>query len=55
MGSYGSARCEPCAVIFTTEQPRCGAQSARITVREGNIEQVGDSGQLNERAELDSA
>lgn len=53
-GNYGSGRYEPGAVALDTGYSRNGSCSVRITVHEGDIEQTGDSGQLNERAELDS-
>ena len=53
-GHYGSGRYAPGAVILSDEYARSGHRSARITVREGDVAQRGDSGQANERAELDS-
>jgi len=53
-GDYGSGRYAPGAVSISTEFARTGNRSAAITVREGDVEQRGDSGQRNERAELDS-
>jgi hypothetical protein len=41
-------------VVLTAEYARSGRQSARIKLREGDIAQLGGSGQPNERAELDS-
>lgn len=53
-GNHGSGRYAPGAVVLTGGFARSGRQSARITVREGDIAQFGDSGKPNERAELDS-
>jgi polysaccharide lyase-like protein len=53
-GEHGSGRYAPGAVAIATDRVRSGSRSVRITVREGDVEQTGDSGQLNERAELDS-
>jgi hypothetical protein len=53
-GDAGSGRYAPGAVGVTSEYARSGKQSVRITVREGDVEQQGDDGEANERAELDS-
>jgi hypothetical protein len=53
-GDAGSGRYAPGAVGVTSEYARAGKQSVRITVREGDVEQQGDDGEANERAELDS-
>lgn len=53
-GDHGSGRYAAGAIVFSDEQARSGNQSAKITVREGDVAQRGDSGQANERAELDS-
>ena len=53
-GDHGSGRYAPGAIVMSTDHARSGRQSARITVSEGDVEQLGDSGQRNERAELDS-
>ncbi|MCI0585789.1 MAG: polysaccharide lyase [Planctomycetes bacterium] len=53
-GDHGSGRYAPGAVSIAADRARSGNRSVRITVREGDVEQTGGSGQLNERAELDS-
>ena len=53
-GDYGSGRYEPGAVTITDTIARSGRWSARITVREGDIDQAGDEETRSERAELDS-
>ena len=53
-GDHGSGRYASGAVVLTEEHARSGRRSARITVRQGDVAQRGDSGQANERAELDS-
>jgi hypothetical protein len=53
-GDYGIGRYAPGAVALSGEYARSGKQSARITLQTGDIAQVGNSGQPNERAELDS-
>ena len=53
-GDAGSSRYAPGAVALTAEYARSGRQSVRITVREGDVQQHGDDGEDNERAELDS-
>jgi hypothetical protein len=53
-GDHGSGRFAQGAVVLTQDQARSGRGSARITVRQGDVAQLGDSGQANERAELDS-
>ena len=40
--------------MLTDKRARSGRRSARITLREGDVRQVTDSGKQNERAELDS-
>ena len=53
-GDHGTGRYAPGAVVLTDERARWGRRAARITLREGDVAQRGDSGQENERAELDS-
>jgi hypothetical protein len=53
-GNYGAGRYAPGAIALSKDYARTGTQSVRITVREGDIEQVGDDGLRTERAELDS-
>jgi len=53
-GDYGSGRYAPGAVVLSEDYARSGRRSAQITVRQGDVAQLGDSGQPNERAELDS-
>jgi hypothetical protein len=53
-GDHGTGRYAPGAVQLTDEHARGGRRSARITLSEGDVEQSGDAGQPNERAELDS-
>src|SRR5262245_24229369 len=53
-GDAGEGRYAPGAVAISREHARSGAASVKITVREGDIEQKGDDGNLTERAELDS-
>ncbi len=53
-GDYGSGRYAEGVVVLTDERARSGRRSARITLREGDVRQVTDSGKENERAELDS-
>lgn len=53
-GDCGRGRYEPGAVEVSSEFARTGRFSLRITVREGDIEQVGASGQRIEWTELDS-
>ncbi len=53
-GDYGSGRYASGAVVLSDEFARSGRRSARITLKEGDVAQVGGSGQPNERAELDS-
>lgn len=53
-GDHGSGRYALGAVELDCTRARSGSCAVRITVREGDVEQRGDSGQLNERAELDS-
>ncbi|MFG0316247.1 MAG: hypothetical protein ACF8XB_03160, partial [Planctomycetota bacterium JB042] len=44
-GDAGSGRYVEGAVVVTDERARSGRSSARITVREGDVEQAGDSGE----------
>lgn len=53
-GGRGGARYELGAIVVSADYARSGKRSARITVKEGDIEQVGDDGMRTERAELDS-
>jgi hypothetical protein len=53
-GDYGTGLYEPGAVAISTDYARAGTHSARITVKEGDVEQRGDDGRRVERAELDS-
>jgi hypothetical protein len=53
-GGRGPARYELEAIVISDDRARSGRRSARITVKEGEIEQVGDDGKRTERAELDS-
>jgi hypothetical protein len=53
-GGRGMARYEVGAIVVSADYARSGKRSARITVKEGDIEQVGDDGMRTERAELDS-
>ncbi len=53
-GDYGSGRYAEGAVVLTDERARSGRRCARITLREGDVRQITDSGKENERAELDS-
>jgi hypothetical protein len=53
-GNYGDGRYAPGAVVISKDYARAGTRSVRITVREGDIVQVGDDGLRTERAELDS-
>jgi hypothetical protein len=53
-GNAGDGRYAPGAVAVSTDYARTGTRSARITVREGDIQQTGDDGLQTERAELDS-
>ena len=53
-GNYGTGLYEPGAVAISTDYARTGSRSARITVKEGDVEQRGDDGRRVERAELDS-
>jgi len=53
-GDHGSGRYEPGAVVLCDQFARGGRRSARITLWQGAVAQTGDSGQPNERAELDS-
>lgn len=53
-GGDGTGRYEPGAVVLCGDFARSGRQSARITLWQGAVAQTGDSGQPNERAELDS-
>lgn len=53
-GDEGSGRYAEGAIVVTDSRARSGRHSARITVREGDVAQVDESGERNERAELDS-
>src|SRR5437763_15635158 len=53
-GDYGTGLYVPGAVQISTDYARTGTRSARITVKEGDVEQKGDDGRSVERAELDS-
>jgi hypothetical protein len=53
-GNTGDGRYVPGAVAVSTDYARTGSKAVRITVREGDIEQIGDDGKKTERAELDS-
>lgn len=53
-GDYGSGRYKTGAVTISKSYARSGISSARITVKEGDIEQINDDGVHLERAELDS-
>lgn len=53
-GNAGAGRYEPGAVALTNERARSGKSCVRITVKEGDIKQVGNDGKDTERAELDS-
>jgi Polysaccharide lyase len=53
-GHYGTGLYEPGAVVISADSARTGTRSARITVKEGDVEQRGDDGRRVERAELDS-
>ncbi len=53
-GNYGTGLYAPGAVVVCRDHARGGTRSARITVREGDVEQRGDDGRAVERAELDS-
>jgi hypothetical protein len=47
-------RYEPGAIVISQDYARGGQRSARITVKEGDVEQLGDDGKRVELAELDS-
>jgi hypothetical protein len=53
-GDYGTGLYAPGAVVISRDHARTGTHAARITVKEGDIEQRGDDGRRVERAELDS-
>src|SRR5437763_16705109 len=53
-GDYGTGLYVPGAIQISTNYARTGTRSARITVKEGDVEQKGDDGRSVERAELDS-
>jgi Polysaccharide lyase len=53
-GTYGTGLYVPGAVVVSKDYARSGVWSARITVKEGDVEQRGDDGRRVERAELDS-
>src|SRR5579885_1770175 len=52
--NYGTGLYVPGAIVISKDYARSGTHSARITVKEGDIEQRGDDGKRVERAELDS-
>jgi hypothetical protein len=54
LGTYGTGLFEPGAVVVSQDYARSGRRSARIRVRQGDLEQRGDDGRGAERAELDS-
>lgn len=51
---YGSGLHVPGSVSISTEQARSGTRSARLVLREGNVDAMGDDGQHVERTEIDS-
>ena len=53
-GNAGDGRYAPGAIAVSADCARTGVKSVRITVREGDIDQIGDDGKHTERAELDS-
>jgi|GEM_PF-604941 len=53
-GDHGSGRYEPGAVHVDDNLARSGDACVRITLREGDIAQIGADGTHHERAELDS-
>src|SRR5262249_21397663 len=53
-GDAGEGRVVPGGGAVCEEYARSGTRAVRITVREGDIEQLGGDGQKVERAELDS-
>src|SRR5947209_5026104 len=53
-GNYGTGSYVPGAVQISTDYARTGGRSAKITVKEGDIEAKGDDNKSVERAELDS-
>jgi hypothetical protein len=53
-GNYGTGSHMSGAVVLTAEHAHRGRKSCRITVREGDVEALGDDGKKVERAELDS-
>jgi hypothetical protein len=53
-GNYGTGRYEPGAIVVCQDYARSGTRSARITVKQGDVEQRGNDGNRVERAELDS-
>jgi hypothetical protein len=53
-GNYGAGRYAPGAVTLSRDRARTGAASVRVTVKDGDIHQVGGDGLDTERAELDS-
>jgi hypothetical protein len=53
-GNYGTGSHVSGAVVLTAEHAHRGRKSCRITVREGDVEALGDDGKKVERAELDS-
>jgi hypothetical protein len=53
-GNYGTGLYAPGAIVISKDYARSGTRSARITVKESDVEQKGDDGKSVERAELDS-
>lgn len=53
-GNYGTGSYVPGAVQISTDYARTGSRSAKITVKESDIEAKGDDGKSVERAEIDS-
>jgi hypothetical protein len=53
-GDYGSGLYEPGTVAISEDFARAGKRSAKLTVKKGDVERLGDDGQKVERTELDS-
>jgi hypothetical protein len=53
-GDYGTGLYAPGAVTISTDYARASTHSARLIVKEGDVEQRGDDDRRVERAELDS-
>jgi hypothetical protein len=53
-GNYGSGLYMPGAIKMSTNYARSGKQAVEVTVREGDVEQIGDQSTRVERADLDS-